>query len=130
MIDKLTGKTTAARLSVGATVLNDDLIAFQREAGGWTVYGTPFWNPTQTKPARRRAPLAALFRLAQSQTVRVEPLAPARALAELVASAPVLPAWPSYSAALLERCQRLAEDVPVRRLHFRREPSFWNLIVK
>jgi len=123
------GKTTVARLSPHAEVLNDDLVLLRWERGQWHAYSTPFWNPTQVRPANvARMPLQALFRLVQDTKVYVEPLPKAKALAELMASTPVIPADPRRLPRLFAFHQRLLADVPAYDLHFLPDPSFWAVI--
>jgi hypothetical protein len=120
------GKTTVARRApAGCTVLNDDLTLLLPDPAGWRACGTPFTNPTQVPPANASAPAAALLRLVHSPTNRLEPLPPARALAELLASVPVLNAAPAPP---LTRCQQILAGLPARTLHLRPDPSFWELL--
>ena len=119
------GKTTVARLSTGCIALNDDLIVLTPEARAWRAHGTPFTNPTQVSPTSRSAPLAALLRLVQSPDVYLSPLVGAPAVAELLASVPVLNGGPAPP---LERCRQILQSVPSYLLHFRPEPSFWQEI--
>jgi hypothetical protein len=120
------GKTTVARRApAGCTVLNDDLTLLLPDPAGWRACGTPFTNPTQVPPANASAPAAALLRLAHSPANRLEPLPPARAPAELLASIPVLNAAPAPP---LTRCQHILADLPARTLHLRPDPSFWELL--
>ena len=126
------GKTTVSRLShaLGDTILNDDLLFLTPNAGGWTVHSSPFWNPTQVKPnGLDTAPLAGLFRLVQAKTVFTVPMQPGQAVAELVASVPVLGLDPGRTLAILARCQRLSREVPIHHLHFLPDASFWPVVL-
>ncbi|MBV9791680.1 MAG: hypothetical protein JOZ51_26015 [Chloroflexi bacterium] len=123
------GKTTVARLSPDDQVLNDDLVVALPDGDRWLLYATPFWNPTQVRPGGIKcAPLTALLRLVQNTTVFLEPMGAGQALAEIIANAPVLPADPTLSAALLLRGQQILRAVPAYRLHFLPDPSFWPLV--
>jgi hypothetical protein len=123
------GKTTVARLSTDCTVLNDDLVLLLPHATGWTVHATPFWNPTQFGlPRPGSAPLTALLRLVQARHVAVEQMSPAQALAEIISCIPVVVTYANYSRAIVQRSLQLVEAVPTCRLHFRRDPSFWQAI--
>lgn len=123
------GKTTVARLSTNATVLNDDLVVLMPVAGGWTMWSTPFSNPTQVRPTNPGAvALHALFRLVQAPMVRLEPLSGAHALAEITASCPIVSGTVEYAGTLLERGGALLNAVPVYNLHFRRDATFWQAI--
>jgi hypothetical protein len=123
------GKTTVARNSADAVVLNDDLVMLHQAAQGWTMHATPFSNPTQVTPsAPQSASLAALYRLVQAPRVWVEPLEQALAIAEIIASSPVVSADPDRAISLLARAAQLVAAVPVQRLHFLPDDSFWSVI--
>jgi hypothetical protein len=122
------GKTTASRVSSGCIVLNDDLVLLLPEGQGWMAYGTPFWNPRQVRPARYSAPVAGVLRLIQDKHVFLEPMSSGEALAELLAGIPIVPADPQRSAEVLRRGARLLGSVPVYRLHFLPDNSFWRVI--
>jgi hypothetical protein len=122
------GKTTAARLSRQTIVLNDDLVALRPLADGWQAYATPFWNPTQVAPTPAAAPLAGLYRLVQDPHVWLEDISPARAVAELISSLPVISADAGRSGLTMIRCAQLVSQVGVKRLHFRKDDTFWDVI--
>lgn len=123
------GKTTIARVSSRALVLNDDLVVLLPQAQRWYMHATPFSNPTQVPPAgNQRVPLTALYRLVQDRRVFLEALDPAEALAEVVASSPIVCADPERAVALLDRAAQLTRATPVQRLHFLPDDSFWSLI--
>ncbi len=122
------GKTTVARLSLGDLVLNDDLVLLMPKGQRWVVHATPFWNPSQIRPTCRSAPLAAMFRLVQDREVYLEEMGRGEALAELVANVPVIPADPARSHKLLEVGRRLLRQVPIYRLHFLPDASFWRVV--
>jgi hypothetical protein len=123
------GKTTVARLSPHDVVLNDDLVLLMPGEGGWTVHATPFWNPSQVSPAgASSAPLAGLYRLVQDRQVYAEALGRAQALAEVIASTPVISADPARGLDLLERARRLIGQTPTFKLHFTPDPSFWPVV--
>jgi hypothetical protein len=145
------GKTTVARVSIDAIILNDDLVvllpeashpaarqasrpleetgARTREADRWAMAATPFSNPTQVSPiGPQTVPLAALYRLVQDRSVFVEPIEPAAAIAEVIASSPVVNADPDRAVGLLARAEHIARQVPVGRLHFLPDSSFWAVV--
>ncbi len=123
------GKTTVARVSSDAQILNDDLVVLLPDASCWNIYATPFSSPTQVMPAGPRfAPLAALYRLVQDRRVFVEPIAPAAAMAEVIACSPVVSADPDRALALLALAEHLVSTVPVQRLHFLPDSSFWAVV--
>ncbi len=127
------GKTTVSRLSPDAIVLNDDLVALTPEAaqaGQWIMHATPFSNPTQHGAAIRpgSAIVHGAYRLIQDRRVYVEDLPPALAVAEIVASCPIVCADPARTSDLLTRAGQLHAAVPIRHLHFLPDNSFWNVV--
>jgi hypothetical protein len=92
------------------------------------AYATPFWNPTQVTPTNQGAPVIGLYRLVQDKEVYLEPMGPGEGLAELVSNVPVIPDDPSRGEALLQRCAELIKVVPVNRLHFLPDSSFWEVV--
>jgi len=124
------GKSTVALLSPDTVILNDDLVLLRPQADGWIAYGTPFWNATTVTRAGQTAngPVAGIYRLVQDRDVFLESLSRAAAAAELAANCPVINGDPARLPGLLARCQALAQAVPVQRLHFRKDASFWGLL--
>jgi hypothetical protein len=128
------GKTTAARLSKHCLVLNDDLLLLlpgspnSQDQLAWSAYATPFWNPTQVRPAAAGAPIAGLYRLVQDEKVYLEPMSKGQALAELIANFPVIPDDPGRNESLISRALSLLRAAPAYRLHFLPDDSFWNVI--
>jgi hypothetical protein len=123
------GKTTVARVSTDALILNDDLVVLLPQSDRWALAATPFSNPTQVSPiGPQTVPLAALYRLVQDRSVFVEPIEPAAAIAELIASSPVVSADPDRALDLLARAEHIARSVPVQRLHFLPDSSFWAVV--
>jgi len=92
------------------------------------MYSTPFWNLTQVEPKPLTAPLVAMYRLVQDKSVFLEPLKPGQALAEFVSNIPIISVNSEQSIALMERSMKLLRGVPVYRLHFLPDDSFWQVI--
>ena len=124
------GKTTVSRLSQDGIVLNDDLVIVMKNENGWFVSGTPFWNPTQVRPTNISAGLAKILFLKQDTQVYIEEVGRGSALAELVASVPILSGSEYYGSGLLERCVLLLSEIPHHRLHFLPQPSFWQEVLE
>lgn len=124
------GKTTLSRLSSHYQVLNDDLVLLQpQQDGNWRVYSTPFFNPTQIDPqGNDHAPLVGLYSLVQSKQVFLEPASPGLALAEIIANVPVISTDTRQTGKLFTRGQTLLTQVPIFRLHFRKDATFWNIL--
>jgi hypothetical protein len=108
--------------------MNDDLLVLLPTDDNWQVYGTPFWNPTQVVPTNQHAPLGRFLRLVQAKEVKLEPISPAQALAELLACVPVLASAPHFAAGIVQRVQKLAHAVPCHALHFLPNDSYWDVL--
>jgi hypothetical protein len=123
------GKSTVARLSPGDITLNDDLVGLLPAAGSWMVHATPFGDPSaRSTGGAGQGLLAALLRLVQDQAVFLERMQSGQALAEVVSNIPVIPADPRMGPAVLARGQALLSAAPAYRLHFRPNPTFWEVI--
>jgi hypothetical protein len=125
------GKSTVVALSPGATALGDDLVLLRPDRQGWLVYGTPFWNAHSVARQGQIScgVLTGVYKLVKDPRVYLETMSPAAATAELAASCPVVNGDPSSLPGLMTRCRQLAADVPVRRLHFRKDAAFWSLLL-
>lgn len=119
------GKTTAAHFSAPDPVLNDDLLLLWPSAEGWQIYATPFGK---RRGDVRRAVLHGLLRLVQDSDVFLTPLSPGQALGELVSNTPVLAADALGLPDVLSRWETVLAGTPAYALHFRRDPSFWEVI--
>lgn len=124
------GKSTVVALSPGALALSDDLVLLRPAADGWQAYGTPFWNQATSERSGETAsgPVAGIYKLVQDRNVFIEALPPAVAVAELLANCPVVNGVAADLPGLVSRCRTLARAMPVRALHFRKAPDFWQLI--
>ncbi|RLD04487.1 MAG: hypothetical protein DRI56_11225 [Chloroflexota bacterium] len=124
------GKTTVSRLSPQYLTLNDDLLILMPQGDGWQAHGTPFWNPSQTRPSAQHAPLAGLFRLVQDKNVHLEKISKGQALAELIGNIPIIPLSAPRNLPLLHRLETLIDAIPIYHLHFLPDDSFWQIIQK
>lgn len=124
------GKSTTVAMSPGALALGDDLILLRPDGAAWVAHGTPFWNRDALERGGQTAcgPLAGIYRLVQDRQVYLEEATTAAAAAELVANCPVVNGIVEWMPDLLGRCMQLAQVVPVRRLHFRKDDTFWALL--
>jgi len=124
------GKSTVVALSPHASALSDDYVALRPEPSGWRAYGTPFWNPPTLRRDGQTASgtLVGIYQLVQDQAVYLRSMSLAAASAELVAHCSVINGDATELAGLLARCRQLAEAVPVRQLHFRKDPGFWEVL--
>ena len=123
------GKTTVTHLSPDDLILSDDLTLVVASRDGFRAAGIPFGMAHHHVPDTNASfPIAALVRLVQSPDVRRERIEGGRALAEVASCLPFVHQEGGEAAAALGACERLLEQVPVYRLFFRKDDSFWNVI--
>lgn len=121
--------TTASHAPADAQLLGDDLVLVEERAGTWRACGVPFRGSfARGDNAAASAPVAMALRLFQSSECRIEQVPRIVQVAELLGEVPFL----LDDAVMQERAavivERFARAVPVRRLHLRRDGSYWALI--
>jgi hypothetical protein len=116
------GKTTMARAAAalpGARVLSDERAVVRRDGDGWVLDGTPWYGEGQFAE-RATVPLLGLVWLVKSERDSLEPLRPARALANLY-SCHFAPLWcDALALRCLDTLEQLVRSVPAFCLHNRR----------
>lgn len=123
------GKTTTTRLSLAYSVLSDDLVILKQAAGEWRVYGVPFRGDLPEAPrSNRNAPLRGIFTLVKDIEHHIEPLKSFEAVARLASCVPFVMGQHDTAQRVTDLCVSINAAVPVRALHFRRDPGFWELI--
>ena len=129
------GKTTVTTLSPGAKVLSDDLtMVMPAEAtpgaeARYAACSVPFRGLFAPHPESADTyPLAGLFRLVQDTTDWLEPLSGAAAIGEVVGSLPFVMDRPEMAGSAIDAVSAAAGQVPVFRLHFRKDSTFWRVI--
>ena len=130
------GKTTASSLSkqgdATSRVLSDDLILVlpggEGEAQTMAV-SSPFRGWFAELPAVQESfPVAGFYRLVQDERVFLEPLGPARGTSEVIGSLPFVTDRAEYGEQILGAVSRALAGAPACRLHFRKDPSFWEVL--
>lgn len=125
------GKSTVAALSPECDVLSDDLVLVLPEEGRFRAHTTPFRGSLPQRAKSRDAfPLAGVFRLVKSDRVRVEPLPPPLAVANLLTACPFVGEPERRRNVLVPSLERLTRTVPAGTLYFRKEPSFWDPVLE
>lgn len=124
------GKTTTARLSAGGRVLSDDLIlVLPGEGKRFRAVSIPFRGHVAELPDEQASfPIAGFYRLVKDQEVRLEPLERARGVSEVAGSLPFVTDRPENGLRILEAVGGAVAGAPVYRLHFRKDPSFWEAV--
>jgi hypothetical protein len=125
------GKTTAAMLArgVGAEVISEELTYVALEPRGARVYALPFRQKHQLAiPGPGAYPVPSFYGLEQDGRDRIEPLPHGECVKQLLTCAVVAARDRAFTVPALEVCEAFAVRVPVRRLHFRKAPSFWQVV--
>jgi len=128
------GKSTVSSLSGHlGFVLSDDLTLVTPGPDGYLAHSVPFRSIYKGRVVteRRTYPVAGVYRLVQAKHNKVQPVAGAQAVAEVLACLPfvtdrLLPRDPAQVMALLTR---VVSKVPVFRLEFTRSADFWEPVL-
>ena len=124
------GKTTISRLAPpDATLLTDEISYLRREADGYAAYGTPFAGELAQPGENVHAPLAAIYLLAQGTENRIDPVAEADALREVLRCVLFFAHDSELVGHVFDSVCHLVQRVPVRRLTFVPNYRVWELIV-
>lgn len=123
------GKTTIARLAPGDVhLLSDEISYVRREDGRYWAYGTPFAGELAKSGENMRAPLAAIYLLAQGSENRIAPVGSAEAARGILANTLFFAQDVELVQAVFMAALDLAQSVPVSTLTFVPEPKVWQLI--
>jgi hypothetical protein len=124
------GKTTISRLAPpDATLLTDEISYLRRDGAGFCAYGTPFAGELAEPGENVRAPLAALYLLAQGPENRIEPVGQAEATRAVLESILFFANDGELVGQVFQSACELVRQVPVRRLTFVPDTRVWELIV-
>jgi hypothetical protein len=123
------GKTTISRLApADAHVLTDEISYVRKEADGYFAYGTPFAGELARSGENLRAPVEAIFLLAQGSENRVEEMARSEAVRGILGNVLFFAQDVELVQAVFLSVLELVERVPVRRLTFVPDARVWELI--
>jgi len=123
------GKTTISRLAPpDAHVLTDEISYVRKEAGGYFAYGTPFAGDLARPGENLRAPLAALYLLAQGPENRIDVVSAADAARGLLSCILFFAKDAALVQAVFQSALDFVERVPVRRLTFVPDSRVWKMI--
>jgi len=122
------GKSTAVELLAPAESLGDDFAMVVPSDGAWGAPALPFDNAERIEhqPPAGLIPVAAILRLHQADTTRVEAPPAGQAVASLMACVAFPWAMPERAPVLLDQVARFVADGGFRHLHFAREADLWS----
>jgi hypothetical protein len=123
------GKTTIARLAPpDAHLLTDEISYVRKEADGYVAYGTPFAGELAKAGINLKAPLAAVYLLAQGPRNRIDEVSASEAARGLLANILFFAEDAALVQAVFRSALDLADRVPVRRLTFAPDARVWDLV--
>lgn len=129
------GKTTVARLADGhAEVLCDENVVLRPAGPGFEVLSTPLWGwstpPEMIRRTNRATALAGLYTLTHAPDFGLARLAPAQAVAALLATEKVATERVESAAAWLAVAARIVERIPVHTLSFLPTTELWSFLLR
>ena len=123
------GKTTISRLAPSdATLLTDEISYLRPDGDGYIAYGTPFAGELAKPGENVRAPLAALYLLAQGPENKLEPVREADATRAVLESVLFFAHDSELVGNVFDSVCELVRRVPVQRLTFVPDRRVWELI--
>jgi hypothetical protein len=123
------GKTTISRLAPADATLLTDEVSYVRKLGlDYVAFGTPFTGELAKLGENTSAPVAALYLLAQGPENRIDPVAAADALRELLANMLFFAEDQEMVHWAFQAACDFVDRVPVRRLTFLPDARVWELI--
>jgi hypothetical protein len=122
------GKSTVASLAPAGTALTDEISLLRRHYGAWQAYGTPFWGEFRAEGQNRSAPIGGIYSLVQAGKNRLELCTGREALAVLLGNTLFFSRAARERQRLLDTIIQLTREVPVYRLEFRKDTTFWELL--
>lgn len=124
------GKTTISRLAPGNVELLTDEISYVRPAGpGYDAFGTPFAGELARIGANMRAPLKALYLLAQGPENKIEAVSEAAGVQALLRNILFFAHDPELVDNVFQSACEFVNRVPIYRLVFLPDARVWELIV-
>ncbi len=122
------GKSTVCDLGDGRRVFCDEISILSRRNGVWMVHPSPFFSDKSRADRQGEAlPLGSIQVLEKSKEIRLEPLSFAEAAEAFLACVMHFREEPVHAARLLDLFADLYAEIPLFRMHFRKDPDFWRL---
>lgn len=122
------GKSTAAKLSHPRELLSDEATIVKITPDEVTVFDSPFRSELQSTAYQQPCPLAGIQLLHQSEKNSLEKLPKPEALLSLMDKVFYWHHDSAETQQIMGLLRTLVEKVPTYELHFRKDPTFWELI--
>ena len=123
------GKTTISRLApADVHLLTDEISYVRKEGDGYVAYGTPFAGELAKAGENLKAPLAAVYLLAQGPENRIDEVSATEAARGLLTNILFFAEDADLVRAVFQSALQFVELVPVRRLTFVPDARVWELI--
>jgi len=123
------GKTTTTILSEPRVILSDELTLVRKINGEYRAFGTPFWGELQKNGENINAPINRILLLRKNPENFIEEQTPRQALKSLLPCILFFAQEPNLVNQVVNRVIDIVENVPVGALHFRKDSTFWEILV-
>lgn len=121
------GKSTVASLSPPGSALTDEISLLRRDEGRWRAYGTPFWGEFRAEGQNHSVPVGAVYSLVQARQNYKQRLPGNASLTSMLANTLFFLPGRAGREALLGILAGFVKEVPVYRLEFRKDATFWEV---
>lgn len=122
------GKSTVAWLSQPRELLSDEATIVKITREGVTVFNSPFNSELSNTGSKECFPLASIQLLYQAPNIKQEKLKKADALIALMDKVFYWAHCPEETKKIMSLLSMLVNQVPAYNLHFKKDPTFWELI--
>jgi hypothetical protein len=124
------GKSTVAAMSLPRGIFSDEATLVKISTEAVTVFHSPFRSEIHTKLKEQLTPnsLGSIQILYQSPTNQRVPIKKTDGMLTLMNKVFYWSPSPEAVGRILGKLKEMVEIVPVYELHFRKEPTFWELI--
>lgn len=123
------GKSTILGMAPpDVTLLTDEISYLRKQGDNYVAYGTPFTGELGRAGDNVSAPVAALYHLVQGSENRIEPMAPAEALRQLLECVLFFAEDSELMKQIFHSACELVSRIPVQQLVFLPDARVWELI--
>ncbi|MFD0771238.1 hypothetical protein ACFQZ1_21060 [Bacillus sp. CGMCC 1.60114] len=122
------GKSTVAKLSAPRPLLSDEATIVKIDENEIRVFDSPFRSELTTSYAYQSCHLSSIYLLIQSLDVKALPVKKSDAMLGIMDKVFYWHHDSLETAKLLDMCKQLVDKIPVYKMYFQKNDSFWELI--
>ncbi|KHE71668.1 hypothetical protein [Halobacillus sp. BBL2006] len=122
------GKSTVAKMSQPRALLSDEATILKVTDEGIKVYPSPFWSELRSSNIDGSLHLSSIQLLHQAEMNDKRSLKKSIGLMQLIDKVFYWSYSPEQMSMVMNLLKRTVDQVPIHELHFKKDPSFWELI--